>query len=93
DLISQVPTLKEAGIDLEVNNWWGLLAPAGTPAGFVDMVHKEVNASLSSPEMIKRFSAEGAEAWPMSRQEFERLLADDSAKWAQLAKQTGIKAE
>ncbi len=93
ELISQVPTLKESGIDLEVNNWWGLLAPAGTPQAFVDLVHKEVNASLASPEMVKRFAAEGAEAWPMSRAEFERLLADDSSKWAQLAKQTGIKAE
>jgi len=93
DLIPQVPTLKESGVDLEVNNWWGLLAPAGTPQSFVDWVHREVNASLSSPDMVKRFAAEGAEAWPMSRVDFEHLLAEDSAKWSQLAKQTGIKAE
>ena len=93
DLIPSVPTLHESGIDLEVNNWWGLLAPAGTPMSFVENLHNEVNASLTAPDIIKRFQAEGAEAWPMTRTEFEKTLAEDTAKWAQLAKLTGIKAE
>jgi tripartite-type tricarboxylate transporter receptor subunit TctC len=60
---------------------------------FVENLHNEVNASLTAPDIIKRFQAEGAEAWPMTRTEFEKTLAEDTAKWAQLAKQTGIKAE
>ena len=93
DLIPQVPTLKEAGIDMEASNWWGLLAPAGTPAPMVEFWHREVNAVLASSEIKTRLASEGAEATPVGRTEFEKLLSEDTAKWAQLAKLTGIKAE
>jgi len=93
DLIPQVPTLKEAGIDMEASNWWGLLAPAGTPAALVEYWHREVNAVLASSEIKTRLASEGAEALPVGRAEFEKLLSEDTAKWAQLAKLTGIKAE
>jgi len=93
DLIPQVPTLKEAGIDMEASNWWGLLAPAGTPAPLLEFWHREVNAVLASSEIKTRLASEGAEATPVGRTEFEKLLSEDTAKWAQLAKLTGIKAE
>jgi tripartite-type tricarboxylate transporter receptor subunit TctC len=93
DLIPQVPTLKESGIDMEASNWWGLLAPAGTPAAMVEFWHREVNAVLASSEIKTRLASEGAEALPVGRAEFEKLLSEDTAKWAQLAKLTGIKAE
>ena len=93
DLIAQVPTLKESGIDMEASNWWGLLAPAGTPASLVAYWHREVNAVLGSSEIKNRLASEGAQAMPVARAEFEKLLSEDTAKWAQLAKLTGIKAE
>ena len=93
DLIPNVPTLRESGIDMEASNWWALLAPAGTPMPLVDALHREVNAVLTTPEMHQRFASEGAEAMPLKRSELEKLIADDTVKWAQLAKQTGIKAE
>ncbi len=93
ELIPQVPTLKEAGIDMEASNWWGLLAPAGTSAAVVAFWHREVNAVLASNEIKNRLASEGAEATPVGRAEFEKLLSEDTAKWAQLAKLTGIKAE
>ena len=93
DLIPQVPTLKEAGIDMEASNWWGLLAPAGTPPALVEFWHREVNTVLASSEIKSRLASEGAEPMPVGRAEFEKLLSEDTAKWAQLAKLTGIKAE
>lgn len=93
ELIPQVPTLKESGIDMEASNWWGLLAPAGTPAAWVELWHREINAVLASAEIKTRLASEGAEATPVGRAEFEKLLSEDTAKWAQLAKLTGIKAE
>ena len=93
DLIPNVPTLRESGIDMEASNWWALLAPAGTPMHLVDALHREVNAVLATPEMHQRFASGGAEAMPLKRSELEKLIADDTVKWAQLAKQTGIKAE
>lgn len=93
DLIPDVPTLKETGVDVEVSNWWGLLAPAGTPINLVDRLNREANAALAEPDMKKRFANEGADPLPMSRAEFEKLMAEETAKWAKVARDTGIKIE
>ena len=93
DLIPDVPTLKESGVDVEVSNWWGLLAPAGTPVSLVDRLNREANAALAEPDMKKRFAGEGADPMPMSRPEFEKLMAEETAKWAKVALETGIKIE
>jgi len=93
DLIPDVQTLKETGVDVEVSNWWGLLAPAGTPASVVDRLNRESNAALSEPDMKKRFANEGADPMPMSRAEFEKFMAEETAKWAKVARETGIKIE
>ena len=93
DLIADVPTLKETGVDVEVSNWWGLLAPAGTPNTLVDRLNRESNAALSEPDMKKRFASEGADPMPMSRADFEKFMTDETAKWAKVARETGIKIE
>ena len=93
DLIADVPTLKETGVDVEVSNWWGLLAPAGTPNTLVDRLNRESNAALSEPDMKKRFASEGADPMPMSRTDFEKFMTDETAKWAKVARETGIKIE
>ena len=93
DLIPDVPTLKETGVDVEVSNWWGLLAPAGTPISLVDRLNREANAALAAPDMKKRFANEGADPLPMSRAEFEQLMSEETAKWAKVARDTGIKIE
>ena len=93
DLIPDVPTLKETGVDVEVSNWWGLLAPAGTPINLVDRLNREANAALAEPDMKKRFANEGADPLPMSRAEFEKLMSEETAKWAKVARDTGIKIE
>jgi tripartite-type tricarboxylate transporter receptor subunit TctC len=93
DLIPDVPTLKETGVDVEVSNWWGLLAPAGTPLNLIDTLNRETNAALAEPELKKRFAGEGADPMPMSRSEFEKLMVDETAKWAKVARETGIKIE
>jgi tripartite-type tricarboxylate transporter receptor subunit TctC len=93
DLIPDVPTLKETGVDVEVSNWWGLLAPAGTPINLIDTLNRETNAALAESDMKKRFAGEGADPMPMSRPEFEKFMVDETAKWAKVARETGIKIE
>ncbi len=93
DLIPDVQTLKETGVDVEVSNWWGLLAPAGTPINVVDRLNREANAALAETDMKKRFAGEGADPMPMSRAEFEKFMAEETAKWAKVARETGIKIE
>lgn len=93
DLIPEVQTLKETGVDVEVSNWWGLLAPAGTPAALIDQLNRECNAVLAEAEMKKRFASEGADPMPMSRADFERFMSDETAKWGKVARETNIRAE
>jgi tripartite-type tricarboxylate transporter receptor subunit TctC len=92
-IIPKVPTLIESGIDVDASNWWGILAPTGTPSDIVNQLHKAINASLASPEMKKRFENEGAEVLPMTRANFQKLMVDETNKWAKIARETGIKAE
>ena len=92
--LPEVPTIAEAGVPgYEANNWWGVLAPAGTPAAVTGRLRQEITAILESPEMRKRFEAEGGEAARMSVQEFSELIAAEIVKWTRVVKEAGIKAE
>jgi tripartite-type tricarboxylate transporter receptor subunit TctC len=92
--LPDVPTFAEAGLPgAEATNWWGIVAPAGTPAQALERLHKDVGAVVESPEMKKRFEVEGAEALRMSPREFGALIAAETTKWTQVVKEAGIKAE
>jgi tripartite-type tricarboxylate transporter receptor subunit TctC len=92
--IPNVPTLAEAGLrDYEATNWWGIVAPAGTPRAIVERLHRDLTAIVQSPETRQRFEAEGADALPMSSADFGRFIAAETAKWARVVKDAGIKAE
>jgi tripartite-type tricarboxylate transporter receptor subunit TctC len=89
-----VPTIAEAGVPgFEVSNWWGILAPAGTPAPIVGRLHKEITAVLDSPEMRKRFELEGAEVVRMSPPEVAAFVTRETEKWTRVVKEAGIKPE
>jgi len=93
-LLPDVPTFVEAGVQgSEATNWWGILAPAGTPQPIIDRLHKELLSIIASAETKKRFDAEGAEARPMSSAEFGKFIDDETAKWARVVKAAGISAE
>jgi tripartite-type tricarboxylate transporter receptor subunit TctC len=92
--LPEVPTLAEAGVPgYEANNWWGILAPAATPAAITARLRQEIAAILDSTEMRKRFEAEGGEAAKMSVQGFSDHIAAETAKWTRVVRQAGIKAE
>jgi tripartite-type tricarboxylate transporter receptor subunit TctC len=93
-VLPDTPTISEAGVPgYEASNWWGMLAPAGTPDGILDQLHDALSEILGSAITQQRFSAEGAEAMPMSRDAFARFIASETAKWAQVVKQAGITPE
>jgi tripartite-type tricarboxylate transporter receptor subunit TctC len=92
--LPDVPTFAEAGLPgAEATNWWGIVAPVGTPSAVLDRLQKEIGAVVESPEMQKRFQLEGAEALRMSPKDFGAQIAAETAKWTQVVKQAGIKAE
>ncbi len=92
--LPDVPTIAEAGVaGYEANNWWGILAPAGTPPAIVDRLHKELSVILTSAETQKQFTTQGAEVDEVGPAEFGRYIASETAKWARVVKEAGIKAE
>jgi tripartite-type tricarboxylate transporter receptor subunit TctC len=90
----EVPTIAEAGVPgFEVSNWWGIVAPAGTPRPVLDRLSREVGVILDSPEMRKRFELEGAEAMRMPPAEMTSFVAKETEKWTRVVKEAGIKPE
>ena len=77
----------------EYSLWWGLLAPAGTPAAVVAKLNSAVNQALAKPELKARFLREGAEVQPMPPEQFGQIIARDIERWKALAKQQNIVAE
>jgi len=93
-VLPDVPTISESGVPgYEAHNWWGLLAPAGTPAPVVEKLHKDLTSVLSSRETEKRFETEGAEVVRMTPAEFGRFISAELVKWSRVAREVGIKAE
>ncbi len=90
----QLPTLVESGIPgFDVNPWFGLLAPAGTPRDIVERIHGDVNALLAAKEVKERFAASGADAYVTSVDQFATLLRADIQKWAAAVKASGAKVD
>jgi len=92
--LPDVPTISEAGVPgYEATNWWGIVAPAGTPKLVIDKLHRELSVILATSETKKRFETEGGEAVQMSPEDFGRFIVSETAKWAKVVKEAGIKPE
>ena len=92
--LPDVPTISEAGVPgYEATNWWGMVAPAGTPRPVVERLNKEISVILATAETKKRFEVEGGDAVQMSPEEFGRFIVSETAKWSKVVKETGIKPE
>lgn len=93
-VLPDVPTIAEAGVSgYEANNWWGVLAPAGTPPSIVGRLYKELTAILSLAEIQKRFLEQGAEVDEMGPAEFGPFIAAETTKWGRVVKEGNIKVE
>ena len=90
----EIPTIAEAGVPgFEVTNWWGIVAPAGTPPPVLERLYKEINLILESAETRKRFELEGAEVIRMKPAEMTAFVATETEKWTRVVKEAGIKPE
>ena len=93
-ILPDVPTIAEAGVPgYEMANWWGIVAPAGTPQAIVDRLAKEIAVVLSSPETQKQFSTEGAEVVQKTPAEFGQFIEAELTKWQRVVKEANIKPE
>ena len=92
--LPDVPTASEAGVPgYEATLWLGLMAPRGTPAAIVNKLNAEVARVTGNPEVRRAWAAQGTAAMTQGVDEFNRYLVADIAKWAQIVKISGAKAE
>jgi len=90
----EVPTVAESGYPgFEIDPWWGILAPAGTPRAVVDKVNADVAQVLRSPETQEFPRKQGFDALVMSPAQFHQLLEDDMQKWAKVVKSSGARVD
>jgi tripartite-type tricarboxylate transporter receptor subunit TctC len=76
-----------------VSLWYGLLAPAGTPQPVLDRLNRETVKALNAPEVREKLLAQGAEPMPGSAQAFASFMQAESAKWAPVVRQAGVKLD
>jgi tripartite-type tricarboxylate transporter receptor subunit TctC len=92
--LPDTPTMREAGVrDYEASSWWGIVAPAGTPPDIVEALNNEINKALSTEQMIKFLTSEGAEAMPGTPRQFGELIASEIARWRKVAHDADIHAD
>jgi tripartite-type tricarboxylate transporter receptor subunit TctC len=93
-LVPEVPTMAEAGLPgFTGGTWFGVLAPAGTPAAIVEKLHAEISGIVRSPEVRQNFEQRGIEAVGNTPREFSAFIDSEITKWQKLATRIGIKPE
>jgi len=93
-LMPDVPTVAESGFPgYEALNWYGYLAPAGTPKEIVGRLAREIGKALADPKVVAALNKTGVEPQPMSPQEFAAYIKREYDTWGKVVKQANIKAE
>lgn len=89
-----IPTIAEAGVPgYEAVQWFGVLAPAGTPHDIVSRLHKEIVRTVQTPDIRQKLVNDGADPVGSLPEEFAAFIRSETAKWAKVAKAIGLKPE
>lgn len=92
--LPDVPTFAEEGITgFDVANWYGVMAPGGTPRDIVQKLNTDINKAMQVPEVRTRLEAVGTQLREQSAAEFEAYMKAEVAKYAKLIRDTGVKVE
>ena len=91
--LPDIPALSETIKGFEVDTWWGLVAPAGTPPAVVARLHQAFSAALNAPETKTRFGMLMAEPVTNSREQFSAFMKRDLAKYESVVKATGARVD
>jgi tripartite-type tricarboxylate transporter receptor subunit TctC len=94
DAMPELPTVAEAGYkDFEADQWYGVVAPAGTPRDIVAKLNTQINLALNSTELKTRLNSEGAIATPTTPDAFGQHIASEIARWKPVIQSGRVKAE
>ena len=92
-VLPEVPTVAEQVAGFEASSWYGVFAPAGTPADVIAKLNQEMVRALTPPEVRQRLAIEGTEVVAGNPDDFMNLFRAEVAKWARVVKQAGIRLE
>ncbi len=95
--LPDVPTVAESGVTgtqgFEADQWYGVVAPAGTPAAIIKLLNEQINIALHSSAMNERLQSEGAQAMPSTPAVFGKLIQTEIMRWQPVIRGAGIKAD
>ena len=93
-LMPELPTVAEAGLPgFEVNNWYGMVAPAKTPRAIIDRLNAATTKVLNSPEVKATLYGQGLDPAPGTPEQFGAYIRSERIKWAKVIRESGAKAE
>jgi tripartite-type tricarboxylate transporter receptor subunit TctC len=89
-----VPTTAEAGMpDLKIENWYGMVAPAGTPAAIVAILNKTAVEAMRDPQVKEKLASQGATLVGDTPEHFHDFIGSEIEKWAGVIKDAGLVTE
>ena len=92
--LPEVPTVAESGYaGFEADQWYGVVAPAGTPPTLVSRLNAEINKALALPEVAQQLAVEGAVPVPTTPESFGALIAREIPRWAEVVKAGNVRAD
>jgi tripartite-type tricarboxylate transporter receptor subunit TctC len=93
ELMPDLPTVKESGVDMEIVTWFGVMVPSGTPRAVIDKLSGLLVKMPHIPEMKQRLHDLGAEPIGSTPEEFNKQLRSEESMWAEVVKVSGAKAD
>ena len=91
--LPDTPTMGESLPGYEFNNWYGMMAPAGTPKPVIDWLNAEILRILTLAEVREKFTGLGADPTPSTPQKFAAVMKADAEKWGRIIRQAGVRAD
>jgi tripartite-type tricarboxylate transporter receptor subunit TctC len=93
DVLRDLPTVASSLPGYDASQWYGIGAPAKTPAEIIEKLNREINAAFGDSAMQARFAAIAGELMPGSSADFGKLISDETEKWAKVVSTAGLKVE
>jgi tripartite-type tricarboxylate transporter receptor subunit TctC len=93
EVLPELPPVGDFVPGYETSQWYGMCAPAKTPAEIIDKLNTEINAAITEPGMKARLAALGGEPLPGSPAAFGKLISEETEKWAKVVRTAGLKPD
>ena len=88
--LPEVPTLREAGVPIDVTVWYGLCAPAATPKPVLAKLNADLSRALNATDTQRRLIEQGVDAAPSTPEQFAAFIQSETEKWAKVVREAGV---